>query len=159
MRRFFSAALIGAALASGSVIAAAQANGPARRPELRQGDTARVWQRDSTGRRNGRRGPGMMDRAALQGIQLTAAQKTSLQAIHKNYRDQMQQLRQANGGQAQSQPKGPNAELRARVKTLAENERKDIRAILTPDQQKQFDANVVKLQNRQGKGKGHRDRQ
>jgi len=156
MRRLLSIALIGAAVAGGSAVAAAQGNGPARRPELRgQGDTARVWQRDTTGRRMGRRGPEMAGRAALRGIQLTEAQKTSLKAIHTKYADQMKQLRQANKSQGQKGQR-PNADELAKVKSIADSERAETRAILTADQQKQFDANVAKLAERKGKGKGHR---
>lgn len=162
MRRFFSIALIGATLAAGSAVAAAQGNGQgqaqrAGRPGQRgQGDSTRVWQRDTTGRRMGRRGPEMAGRAALQGIQLTESQKASLKTIHKKYADQMRQLRQANQPAQGQQRQAPNADVRAKVKSIADNERAEIRAILTADQQKQFDANVAKLASRQGKGKGRR---
>ena len=163
MRRLFSNAIIGVALAGVSAIAGAQGNrAPAHRggrAELRgSNDSTRVWQRDSARfgsdslRRRGRPGE-MAARAALKGVKLTEAQKKSLKDIHQKYAAEMKQLREQNGQAAQQQGAKPNAQLREKYMALEERERTDIRNILTPEQRTQFDANVAKLKERAAKGK------
>jgi Spy/CpxP family protein refolding chaperone len=172
MRRFMSVALIGLAVAGTSSVAAAQANGQGRpdrasRASIREGagrasfdstrsrqiDSIRAQRGDSVRgvvRRGGRRGDVAM-RGALAGIKLTDAQKTSMKEIHKKYGEQLKTLRQQNAGKAA----GQNADARAQFQSITQRERADIRAILTPDQQAKFDANLAKKQAGKGRhGKG-----
>jgi Spy/CpxP family protein refolding chaperone len=172
MRRLMSVALIGLAVVGTTTVAAAQErsgqaaqagragfrgatldSGRARRIDsLRtaRGDTA--WRRagsDSTRARGGRgRGGPPNARAALAGLNLTAAQKNDIKTINKKYADQVKQLRQANGKNGV----GQTADGRAQMQAIAERGRAEIRGVLTPQQRTQFDANVAK--HRGGKGKG-----
>jgi Spy/CpxP family protein refolding chaperone len=170
MRRFMSVALIGLAIAGASTVAAAQGNGqgqPQRAgraggeagrarfdsTRARQMDSIRATRGDSgrVGRRGGRSGD-MGARGALAGIKLTDAQKSSLKDVHKKYGEQLKTLRQQNAGKGA----GQNPDARAQFKAIADREQADIRAILTPDQRTQFDANLAKKHDGKGKhGKGH----
>jgi Spy/CpxP family protein refolding chaperone len=153
MRSFVSVALIGLALAGASTVAAAQSNAQpqAGRAGVGVGRARFDSTRSDSGRGWGRRGA-MGDRGALAGIKLTDAEKTSLKDIHKKYGDQLKTLRQQNQGKGA----GQNADARAQFQTVMERERADIRAVLTPDQRTQFDANVAKMHDRAGKrGKSH----
>src|SRR4051812_31221397 len=158
MRSFVSVALIGLALAGASTVAAAQSNGqpqPDRAGVRAQGrarfDSTRAV-RDDSGRGRARRGGERGVRGALAGIKLTDGQKASLKDIHKKYGEQLKTLRQQNAGK----PVAQNADARAQFKAVMEREQADIRAVLTPDQRTQFDANVAKFRDRAAKrGKGH----
>src|SRR3954463_7709618 len=160
MRNFVSVALIGLTLAGTSAVAAAQSNAQPQagragvRAEGRaRFDSTRAARGDSGrgfGRREGREGMGA--RGALQGIKLSDAQKTSLKDIHKKYGEQLKALRAQNKGKAAAQ----NADTRAQFQAITARERDEIKAVLTPDQRTQFDANVAKMRDRAGKGgKGH----
>jgi Spy/CpxP family protein refolding chaperone len=155
MRSFVSVALIGLALAGASTVAAAQSNA---QPEAGRAGVGRARfdsTRSDSARGRGRRGA-MGARGALEGINLTEAQKASLKDIHKKYGEQLKTLRQQNQGKAA----GQNADARAQFQTVMERERTDIRAVLTPDQRTQFDANVAKMRDHVGKrGKGHQHKQ
>ena len=87
-----------------------------------------------------------MARVALAGLNLTASQKNDIKAINKKYADQFKQLRDANGKNG-----GQNATDRSQMQAIAQRERAEIRAILTPAQQTQFDANVAKHGGRRGR--------
>lgn len=167
MRRLMSVALMGFALAGTSTVAAAQAGraglrgAPLDSARALRIDSLRAARGDTASRRmaadstRGRRGPGAENaRAALAGLNLTAAQKNDIKSINKKYADQMKQLRAANGktGVAAS------ATDRTQMKAIAERERAEVRGVLTTAQQTQFDANIAK--HRAGKkGKGHGPRQ
>jgi Spy/CpxP family protein refolding chaperone len=85
----------------------------------------------------------------MEGITLTDAQKASLDSITASYRAERQKLL-PNGMQGGP----PDDATRAKLTELSSKQNADIRAILTPDQQKLFDANVEKrkqaMQQRQG---------
>jgi Spy/CpxP family protein refolding chaperone len=91
----------------------------------------------------GRRGgPGMMRGHRpdpFKGITLTEAQKTRIDSIHKAYRTRMDSLRTANTGD------------RSAFRTLMESQGKDVRGVLTADQQKVYDANVKAMQEQMQK--------
>ena len=95
----------------------------------------------------GRRGGRNME---LNGIELTDAQKVQLEAIQKKYQPEMMNLRNEmmNGGD--------RAALMKKAAELREKSAKDIRAILTPDQQVVFDKNLAeqraRMQARQQQG-------
>jgi Spy/CpxP family protein refolding chaperone len=86
----------------------------------------------------------------LNGIELTDAQKTQLDVIQKKYQPEMTSIRNEmmNGAD--------RAELMKKFTDLRENSAKDIRAILTPDQQVVFDKNLAdqraRMQARQQQG-------
>jgi Spy/CpxP family protein refolding chaperone len=174
MRRLMSVALIGFAVAAASTVASAQVSGrpQASRAGVRgaafdsvrshridslravRGDSGRRLDGDSTARGRGGMGPAERGRAALAGVDLTAAQKKDIKAINKKYAGQFKALRQPNG--KQNGP--PTAEARAQMQALMERERAETRAVLTPAQQTKFDANVAKAGKGRGKHKGGESR-
>ena len=109
----------------------------------------------------GRRGGGM-DRMLLKGITLTDAQKAKLQELHQAERSKME----ANGQRGQNpefqaireaRQKGDTATAnrlmqaaRAKMEAQRDEQFKVIRALLTPEQAKQFDANVAEMKQHQG---------
>ena len=129
MKVFRIAALAVALLAGSSAIAGAQNAAPTQ-----QG------------------GPGMGRRGntTLNGIELTDAQKAQLEAIQKKYQPEMMALRNEmmNGGD--------RAALMKKAADLREKQAKEIRPILTPDQQAVFDKNLAeqraRMQQRQQQG-------
>ena len=78
----------------------------------------------------------------LNGIELTDAQKVQLETIQKKYQPEMLSIRNdmMNGGD--------RAELMKKAAELREKSAKDIRAILTPDQQVVFDKNLAEQKAR-----------
>jgi Spy/CpxP family protein refolding chaperone len=95
------------------------------------------------GERMGRRGDrGQM---MLAGITLTADQQTQIQAIRDRHRGEMQGLNPRE-----------NPDDRTKMMQHMEAQMKEIRAVLTSDQQVQFDKNVAemreRMQNRGGPG-------
>ena len=128
MKKALRMAALGAALLVGSAtLAQAQAGGAQQQGE----------------RRGGRN-------MELNGIELTDAQKVQLEAIQKKYQPEMMSIRNdmMNGGD--------RAELMKKAADLREKSAKDIRAILTPDQQVVFDKNLAeqraRMQQRQQQG-------
>jgi len=119
MRALRVAALGAALLIGGATLVQAQAGGTQQ-----QGD-----------RRGGRN-------MELNGIELTDAQKVQLEAIQKKYQPEMMSIRNdmMNGGD--------RAELMKKAADLREKSAKDIRAILTPDQQVVFDKNLAEQRAR-----------
>jgi Spy/CpxP family protein refolding chaperone len=128
MKKVLRMAALGAALLiGGATLAQAQAGGAQQQGE----------------RRGGRN-------AELNGIELTDAQKVQLDAIQKKYQPEMMELRN------QMMNGGDRAELMKKVGDLREKSAKDIRAILTPEQQVVFDKNLAeqraRMQQRQQQG-------
>ena len=114
--------------------------------------------RDERAERGDRRG-GMgwgSERRLMGGIQLTDAQKTSIKGIHQKYAPKMAAIRdtirinkKADANTATIDP------LRARAQELTRQERAEIRAVLTAEQQIRFDQNVAKFEAR-SKDRGDR---
>lgn len=75
----------------------------------------------------------------LQGITLTAAQQARVDSITAMYRAQMPAFTPGTP---------PDSATRQKMRELLGNEDEEIRALLTPDQQKTFDANVTAMRNR-----------
>ena len=127
MKALRIAALGAALLIGGATLAQAQAGGAQQQGE----------------RRGGRN-------TELNGIELTDAQKVKLDEIQKKYQPEMLSLRSEmmNGGD--------RGVLMKKAADLREKSAKDIRAILTPDQQVVFDKNLAeqraKMQARQQQG-------
>ncbi len=82
-------------------------------------------------------GPGMRMQALLNGITLTAPQQASIDSIQAAYRPRMRALFTPGAP--------PDSASRAAMATLRTSQDKDIRAVLTPDQQKIFDKNLAAL--------------
>jgi protein CpxP len=97
----------------------------------------------------GRGGPGggRADQALLRGITLSADQQQRVDSIRTRYRAQAEQMRQ-QGGTADRDA------MRTQMRTSMERQQAEIRAVLTPDQQTQFDQNVAELRNRMQQGGG-----
>ena len=160
--------LVALALVAGAGIAEAQSAPAKQTPRAERADSVR---RDGKhkGRRMGARGE--RGGSALRGIKLTDAQRTQIRAIHDKYRPQYQSLRdqlrvpmdsaraarQRGDTTAARAAFARTAPIREQVKALSDRERAEIRGVLTAEQQKTFDANVQRMQERmtkRGEGKG-----
>jgi Spy/CpxP family protein refolding chaperone len=75
----------------------------------------------------------------LQGITLTAQQQATVDSITTKYRAQMPPFTPGSR---------PDSATRAKMRTLFGNQDEEIRAVLTPDQQKVWDQNVTEMRNR-----------
>lgn len=111
----------------------------------------------------GRRAGGP-ERALLRGIKLTDAQKAQLKTIFQNDREQRRANRPDSAAMAQlraARQRGDTAAVRAQRQQLRASMEKNreqhiaqIRAILTADQQKQFDANLAEMKQRMAQHQG-----
>jgi Spy/CpxP family protein refolding chaperone len=90
-----------------------------------------------------RRGQGMGG-MLLKDITLTDAQKAQIKTIREKYLPQQMELRKA----AQATGGPPDEATRAKVMDLQEKQAAEIRAVLTPDQQKIFDQNLKEMRDR-----------
>jgi len=153
MRRTTMAMTLGLALSLGAVgVASAQSTQQPQRVE-HQGR----WTR---------RGPG---EGLLKGINLTADQKAKLKAMRESDKSNPanEQFRKAMADARAARQRGDTATARAQMQALRpkmeqarERQVAAIRSILTPDQQKQFDANLAQWkqhggQRRVGREAGH----
>jgi Spy/CpxP family protein refolding chaperone len=165
-------ALVVAASATVAATAGAQSSAPAngQRIERSKSDSTRWKQRGAKGHGREAMGPG---RAALRGVKPTDAQKAQIKAIHEKYQAQFKSYREAmkpamDEAKAARQ-RGDTAAVRAafaktastrqQAQALRAQETAEIRAILTPEQQKTFDTNVAKMNSRGDhakKGRGNR---
>ncbi|HEY8832886.1 MAG TPA: Spy/CpxP family protein refolding chaperone [Gemmatimonadaceae bacterium] len=91
-----------------------------------------------------RRGSGGMGGMLLKDITLTDAQKAQIKTIREKYMPQQVELRKAS--QATGGP--PDEATRTKMMDLQEKQAAEIRAILTADQQKVFDANLKDMRDR-----------
>lgn len=134
MKLRLTIATIAALLVAGAAVPAhAQRNGPP------QG-----------GQRMGRMGnPPNMSAMLLDGITLTADQKTKVKAVEDKFQPRSEALRKEMQGAMQSGGR-PDASLREKMTALNTEQRAALREILTADQQKLFDANVKKMDERRG---------
>jgi Spy/CpxP family protein refolding chaperone len=94
-------------------------------------------------------------RRLLGGIQLTDAQKTSIKAIHAKYEPRMVAIRDTiRASKKAGTTTAANDPIRVRAQSLVTQERAEIRAVLTAEQQVRFDQNVAKFSDRkEGRGK------
>lgn len=113
-------------------------------------------------------------RGLLRGITLSDAEKTAVKTIHAKYqaeakslreamRPAMQEMRAARQTRDSAAVKAAwekSAGDRQKLQALAQRQRTEIRAALTPENQKAFDANAKRLEQRRaewnGRGKGER---
>lgn len=121
-------AVAGLALCASATIASAQGTPPAGPPPGGQGGPG------GPGARGGR-GMAML----MEGITLTDAQQAKLDSITAKYRAERQKM-MPNGMQGGP----PDDSMRQKMMEMMEKQNAEIRAILTADQQKLFDANVEK---------------
>lgn len=146
MRKSMVAFGLAMALTAGSAaLAAAQGTEGARqRPEQHQQRGERA------GARGERGGPG----ALLHGITLSDAQKAQLKQYRDaqrakfasergQFRDEMQKARDARQHGDSAAARAAFQQFRAKMQERREAQIAEIRGILTPDQQRQFDANVA----------------
>ena len=142
MRKSFVSMGLGLALSLGAVGLAGAQSSPA--PEAGQHQHAE--------RGPGRRGG--FEKALLKGITLSADQKTRVDALRKDERSRMENDRDSFGkvmaDARQARQRGDTAAARAKMKEvrshmeqLRDQRIASLRAILTSDQQKQFDANLA----------------
>jgi Spy/CpxP family protein refolding chaperone len=85
----------------------------------------------------GQRGPGRRMQMLFNGITLTTQQQAKVDSIEAAYQPRMRQLFQSGGMQ--------DSTTRAQMATLREQENRDLRAVLTPQQQPIFDKNVANM--------------
>ena len=88
----------------------------------------------------GRGGFGRADQALLRGITLSADQQQRIDSIRTRYREQADQMRQQGGTTDRDA-------MRAQMRTTMEKQQAEIRAVLTTDQQAQFDRNVADMRS------------
>ena len=86
----------------------------------------------------------MMGGNLLEGITLTDAQKAQVRAIREKYAPQRAEVMQV----VRSSGMPPDSATRAKMMGITEAQTADIRAILTADQQKILDKNVVEARER-----------
>ena len=148
MRKAIFGLGLGVAIAGLSTVASAQ---NAQRPDSahRHGR----WEQGQGPRRGGF-GPG----ALLKGITLTDAQKTQLKSLREKaghdstdraaQRATMAKIREARQRGDTVAAKALMQDARAKMQREQDQRVAQIRALLTPDQQKQFDANVAEMKQR-----------
>ena len=85
----------------------------------------------------GMRGPGRYIQALLNGITLTSQQQASVDSIQAIYSPRMRALFTPGSP--------PDSAARARIAEIRSAENQDIRAVLTPEQQKVFDKNLAEM--------------
>jgi Spy/CpxP family protein refolding chaperone len=110
----------------------------------RTGDQAGPGRGGRGGNGGGPGGGARMEEMLLRGITLSADQQQRIESIRANYRTQMEQTRQSGNTD------------RTAMRTMMEKQQADIRAVLTTDQQSQFDKNVAEMRARQQQGGGRR---
>jgi len=160
MRKTLTRMGLGLALVVGAAgVAAAQSAQPNARP-----DTTHREHREWNGQRGDRRGG--MGGGLLRGINLTDAQKDRLKAIRTQHESEMtkgreqfaavrKEIRDARERGDTATARAKMAEVRTQMERQREQEIATLRTILTPEQQKQLDANVAAMKERAAQG-GHR---
>ena len=88
----------------------------------------------------------------MKGIRLTSAEKKQIKTIEKKYDADYRSLRQKELAADKAAKKNGTAEsdvtFESQLSQLQTQERSDMRAVLTPQQQSVFDSNVIKLSTR-----------
>jgi Spy/CpxP family protein refolding chaperone len=94
-----------------------------------------------------RRGGGQRGDPMLEGLNLTKDQHAQVTLIHDRYRLKTDSLRMGNAAH--------DSTGRAQFRTIMTAEMGEIRGVLTPDQQKQFDEKMAKMKERRAQHDGH----
>jgi protein CpxP len=92
----------------------------------------------------GRGGPGRRMELLFKDITLTPAQQAKVDSIQARYRSERPSFTPGTP---------PDSATRDKVRALFQRERDDIRAVLTPDQQKTFDRNLEDMRQRRPGGR------
>jgi periplasmic protein CpxP/Spy len=148
--------------------APAQADSARRQGDMRRGDRSR-------GERGKLRQAGM--RGIFRGIDLTQAQRDQIKTVNEKYRAQFQTIQESLKPDLQAakeaRQRGDTAAARTafertkpardRMQALMQQQRTEVRALLTAEQQKTFDANLAQMKDRMEKrgdraDKGRRNR-
>ena len=148
--------------------ASAQTDSARRQGELRRGDRAR-------GDRGMMRQGGM--RGLFRGIELTQAQRDQMKTVNEKYRAQFQTIRESLkpdlNAAHEARQRGDTVAARAafertkpardQMQALMQQQRTELRGVLTAEQQKTFDSNVAQMKERMEKRgdraeKGRRNR-
>ena len=125
--------------------------------------SAQTPQRVEHAERGWGRGPG---KGLLKGINLSADQKARLKEMRKSEQSDAsgQQMRKAMADVRAARQRGDTAAARAQMQAMRpqmeqarERQVASIRSILTPDQRKQFDANLAQWKQHAGERRGGRD--
>ena len=147
--------------------APAQGDSARRQGELRRGDRAR----GDRGDRGKMRQAGI--RGMFRGIDLTQAQRDQMKTINEKYRAQFQTIRESLKPDLKAahdaRQRGDTVAARAafertkpardRMQALMQQQRTEVRGVLTAEQQKTFDDNVSRMKERMEKrGEGRRGR-
>lgn len=135
---------LGLALTLGAGIAAAQT--PTQSPDHGRAEQAQ-------GHRRGERGP---DAFLLKGITLSADQQARVADLQKQWRGERPNEARQRGADRDSAQAGQRAEhtpaqraaMRERMQQRLEQHASALRAVLTPDQQRTFDANLAQMKQR-----------
>lgn len=143
--------------------APARPDSAGRQGEMRRGQRPR----GERGMRMGREGM----RGLFRGIELTQSQRDQVKTVNEKYRAEFQTLRQSLEPDMKAvrdaRQRGDTAAARAawdrtsagreKMQALMEKQRSELRGVLTPEQQKTFDANVqqgrTRMEKRGGKGR------
>ena len=147
MSQFRSIALGLAVLAGAAPVVHAQAT---------QQPAPRAERHEFAGRRRN------LMRGLFHGIKLTDAEKASVKAVREKYQPQFASLfksmrpelqqaraaRQRGDSAAAKEAFEKTRDQREQARKLMEQARQEVRAALTPDHQKQFDANVARMRAR-----------
>ena len=128
-------AVAGIALCAGAAVASAQGGPPAGAPPM-------GGMQGQQGGPGGGRGRGLQA-MLFEGITLSDAQQTKVGEIRARYRTQMQAL-MPNGMQGGPPDKG----MRDKMEDIREKQARELRAILSDDQQKLFDVNAAAMKKR-----------
>jgi Spy/CpxP family protein refolding chaperone len=137
-------------------------------PQQRSG--AERVRSDSTWKRGGPRGmKGGEMRGGFRGVNLSDAQKSQMKAIHAKYEPQakplMESMKPAMQNARAARQRGDTAAARAafagtadtrtKLQALRQQERNELRGILTAEQQKTLDANLAnRKEHGHGRGRG-----
>jgi Spy/CpxP family protein refolding chaperone len=89
------------------------------------------------------RGPGRRMELLFKDITLTPAQQAKVDSIQGRYRSERPSFTPGTP---------PDSATRDKIRALFQRERDDLRAVLTPDQQKTFDRNVEEMRQRRPGG-------
>lgn len=96
-------------------------------------------------------GSGRGVQMAMRGIMLSASQQQRIDSIRSRHRSEMEQMRQQSSGDREA--------MRTRMRSMMERQQREVRAVLTAEQQVQFDRNVAEMRARMeqaGDGPGSR---
>jgi Spy/CpxP family protein refolding chaperone len=145
-------------LSIAAVLAVSLAGAQAVHAQAPRDSAAHRW--GGRGARGGFGGPGMMGHALFKNITLTEAQKAKLAEVQKTERSSMtadsgarraefDAMRKARQSGDTAAAKRLMLEQRTKMEQQFATHTAAVRAILTPDQQQQFDANVAEMKAHQ----------